>query len=468
MTTFANATANQTTRTTNGMPARVSTANACVDLFYKIGASRGKNIIPEFVAAYVENREVALRIALWVRDIRGGAGERKIFRDILQYLERTNVGDAIALMYKTPIVGRWDDLLVFHSEEAKHEAFNLIAVAIAHNDGLCAKWMPRKGETALELRAYLGLSPKEYRKTLVGLTKVVETNMCAKDWDNINFSHVPSLAAARYRTAFYRNTPKYKEYVDALVKGTDPKVKVNAQAVYPYDVIKTVLMQYGGISATEAAFVDKQWEALPNYMGSANVLPMVDVSGSMTCSAGGSLSCLQVAVSLGLYCADKNTGKFKDLFLTFSERPELLTLRGSVTQKMTQMKESSWGMNTNIGRAMDKILAVAKNGNVPQNEMPEMLVIFSDMQFDRCADFDDSAMQMFSRKFEAAGYVMPQIVFWNLNAHSNVPVSSTESGVALVSGFSPAIMKALLSGNLEEFTPEAIMLKTVMSERYDF
>lgn len=466
MTTFANATANQTTRTTNGMPARVSTANACVDLFYKIGASRGKNIIPDFVAAYVENREVALRIALWVRDIRGGAGERKIFRDILQYLERTNVGDAIALMYKTPIVGRWDDLLVFHSEEAKHEAFNLIAVAIAHNDGLCAKWMPRKGETALELRAYLGLSPKEYRKTLVGLTKVVETNMCAKDWDNINFSHVPSLAAARYRTAFYRNTPKYKEYVDALVKGTDPKVKVNAQAVYPYDVIKTVLMQYGGISATEAAFVDKQWEALPNYMGSANVLPMVDVSGSMTCSAGGSLSCLQVAVSLGLYCADKNTGKFKDLFLTFSERPELLNLKGSVTQKMTQMKESSWGMNTNIGLAMDKILSVAKNGNVPQNEMPEMLVIFSDMQFDHCARFDDSAMQMFKRKFEAAGYVMPQIVFWNLNAHSNVPVSSTESGVALVSGFSPAIMKALLSGNLEEFTPEAIMLKTVMSDRY--
>lgn len=468
MTTFANATANQTTRTTNGMPARVSTANACVDLFYKIGASRGKNIIPDFVAAYVENREVALRIALWVRDIRGGAGERKIFRDILQYLERTNVSDAIALMYKTPIVGRWDDLLVFHSEEAKHEAFNLIAVAIAHNDGLCAKWMPRKGETALELRAYLGLSPKEYRKTLVGLTKVVETNMCAKDWDNINFSHVPSLAAARYRTAFYRNTPKYKEYVDALVKGTDPKVKVNANAVYPYDVIKTVLMQYGGISATEAAFVDKQWEALPNYMGSANVLPMVDVSGSMTCSAGGSLSCLQVAVSLGLYCADKNTGKFKDLFLTFSERPELLNLKGSVTQKMTQMKESSWGMNTNIGLAMDKILSVAKNGNVPQNEMPEMLVIFSDMQFDHCARFDDSAMQMFKRKFEAADYVMPQIVFWNLNAHSNVPVSSTESGVALVSGFSPAIMKALLSGNLEEFTPEAIMLKTVMSERYDF
>lgn len=465
MTTFANATAHQTTRTTNGMPARVSTANACVDLFYKIGASRGKNIIPDFVAAYVENREVALRIALWVRDIRGGAGERKIFRDILQYLERTNVGDAIALMYKTPIVGRWDDLLVFHSEEAKHEAFNLIAVAIAHNDGLCAKWMPRKGETALELRAYLGLSPKEYRKTLVGLTKVVETNMCAKDWDNINFSHVPSLAAARYRTAFYRNTPKYKEYVDALVKGNDPKVKVNANAVYPYDVIKTVFMQ-NSISPTEAAFVDKQWEALPNYMGSANVLPMVDVSGSMMCSAGGSLSCLQVAVSLGLYCADKNTGKFKDLFLTFSERPELLNLKGSVTQKMTQMKESSWGMNTDIGRAMDKILSVAKNGNVPQNEMPEMLVIFSDMQFDHCARFDDSAMQMFKRKFEAAGYVMPQIVFWNLNAHSNVPVSSTESGVALVSGFSPAIMKALLSGNLEEFTPEAIMLKTVMSERY--
>ena len=477
MTTFASAVQNQTTRTTNGMVARKSTANACVDLFYKIGASRGKDIIPDFTAAYVEDRETALRIALWARDARGGAGERKIFRDILQYLEKVGDEDAVVrLMYKTPEVGRWDDLLIFQTEAMKHEAYNLVGIAIAKANGLCAKWMPRKGETALELRAYLGLSPKEYRKTLVGLTQVVEQQMCAKNWDSIDFSHVPSLAAARYRSAFYRNTPKYKEYVDALVKGDNPKVKVNAGAVYPYDVLKSVLQatkMYGGVRAitsTELDFITKQWEALENFVGDNNILPMIDVSGSMECPAGGnsSLTCMDVAVSLGMYCSDKNTGKFKDMFLTFSGEPELQVLRGNIVQKLEQVKRADWGMNTNIVAAMDKILKVAVDANLPQSEMPKMLVIFSDMQFDRCANFDDSAMQGFRRKFERSGYELPQIVFWNLNAHDNVPVSSTESGVALVSGFSPAIMKALLSGNMEEFTPEAIMRKTIGVDRYNF
>jgi len=211
MNTFASAVDNRIERTENGMKAFATSANACVDLFYNIGASRGKNIVPQFIAAYVENREVAMRIALWARDARKGAGERKIFRDILNYLENTNTNDAMALMYKTPELGRWDDLLCFTSEELKNEANNLIAVALSKGDQLCAKWMPRKGEQAVALRKYLEATPKEYRKLLVSLTNVVETQMCAKDWDNINFSHVPSLAAARYRNAFKRNTIKYAE-----------------------------------------------------------------------------------------------------------------------------------------------------------------------------------------------------------------------------------------------------------------
>lgn len=472
MNTFANAAMNQTTRTTNGMKALVSTSNACVDLFYKIGASRGKNILPDFIAAYVENREVALRIALWARDVRGGAGERELFRQILSYLEKTNQEDAVALMYRTPEVGRWDDVLVFQEGVTQTAAFDFINAALVNKNALCAKWMPRKGELAAKLRSFMGATPKQYRKMLVGLTQVVETAMCAKEWDGINFSHVPSLAAARYRKAFFRNTPKYKEYVDSLVKGTDPKVKVNTGAVYPHDVIKSLISVYGtpNLSKTELDFITKQWEALPNLMGNGNILPMVDVSGSMGCSAGNNknVTCMDIAVSLGLYCADKNQGKFKDLFLTFSTTPELLTLKGDIVQKVNQMVKSSWNMSTDISRAMDKILSVAKNGNVSNEEMPLMLLIFSDMQFNQCARFDDSAMQMFKRKFEAAGYTMPKIVFWNLNSHSNVPVSSTESGVALVSGFSPNIMKALLSNDMEQFTPEAIMLKAVMVDRYNF
>jgi len=469
MNTFASAVVNQEARTDNGMKARKSTANACVDFFYAVGASRGKDVIPQFIAAYVENREVALRIALWARDVRGGAGERQIFRDILNYLENTDADASQSLLAKAPELGRWDDLLVTKTAEAKAFANAVISHALKAGNGLCAKWMPRKGERAVELRKFLGLSPKAYRKLLVGLTKVVETQMCAKDWDNINFSHVPSLAAARYRNAFQRNTPEFTKYVESLVKG-DADVKVNAGAVYPYDVTKSVIGNYyNALTETENAFIEKQWGAMENFIGDASLLPMIDVSGSMGCPAGGNakLTCMQVAISLGLYCADKNTGVFKDTFLTFSGNPQLQKVSGSIVQKLGQIRRADWGMNTNVIAAIDKILQVALQGNVPQEQMPKMLVIFSDMQFDRCAQFDDSAMQAFTRRYESAGYEMPKIVFWNLNGANNVPVKSTEAGVALVSGFSPALMKALLSNELEKFTPESIMLKTVMVERYD-
>ncbi len=466
MNTFVNAVINQEARTLNGMKARKSTASKVVDLFYKIGASRGKNIVPDFTAAFVEDKGLSLRVAQWARDARGGAGERQVFRDILKDLEKTDIKAATALLAKVPEIGRWDDVLVVETPFLKQIAFEMIKNALDANNGLCAKWMPRKGALALELRNYLGWSPKFYRKRLVELTKVVETQMCAKDWDNINFSHVPSLAASRYKKAFYRNTTKFAEYVQALVKGDDPKVKVNAGAVFPYDVLKGV--HYANYNKTETDHIVKQWEALENFVGDANILPLVDVSGSMSCSAGksGSVSCMDVAVSLGLYLADKNQGKFKDTFLTFSAKPELLHLKGNVVEKMKQMVKSDWGMNTDLVKAMEQILSVAVKGNVPQEEMPKMLLILSDMQFDACARFDDSAMQMIERNFTNAGYEVPQIVFWNLNAYDNVPVKSNDVGVALVSGFSPAIVKAILSADTSEFTPEAIMLKTIMVDRY--
>jgi hypothetical protein len=473
MNTFVNAVVNQEARTENGMLARKSTANALVDLFFKAGASRGKNITREFTAALVEDQDLALRLALWLRDARGGAGERELFRQIMVQLENTRPDLAAKLLAKVPEVGRWDDLFVFKTQPLKAQAYTMLGDALRAKNGLAAKWTPRKGETAREIREFFGMSPKFYRKSLVEMTKVVEQSMCAKEWDEINFSHVPSVAHARYKKAFGRNTSKYAEYVTALVKGDDPKVKVNAGAVFPYDVLKGVIGSYRNkFSANELVVVQKQWEAMENFIGDANVLPLVDVSGSMSCRAGGADSksvttCMDVAISLGLYVADKNKGKFKDTFLTFSGEPELLHLKGNIVEKCQQMSSSNWGMNTDLVKAMDKILSVAKSGQVPQEEMPEMLLIMSDMQFDQCARFDDTAMKMMSRKFEDAGYELPKIVFWNLNAKDNVPVKYDTRGVALVSGFSPAIMVAVLGGDTEQFTPEAIMLKALMNPRYD-
>ena len=478
MNSFVNAVKNQEARTANGMKALKSTTSSCVDLFFKIGASRGKNIVPQFTAAYVQDRNIALRIAQWARDVRGGAGERQLFRDILMYLDKNDPDAAIIVMNKVPELGRWDDLLLpFTNQGVKAEAYHLIKDALDKGNGLCAKWMPRKGAQAAELRNAFGWTPKYYRKRLVELTNVVETQMCAKDWDNINFNHVPSVASARYKKAFARHTTKYGEWAKALVS-TDPKVKetvkVNAGAVYPYDVLKG-LISYRYDAKYDKSNLDHitaQWEALPNFVGDANILPIVDVSGSMTSPAGGYSSksvvtCLDVSVSLGLYLADKNKGKFKDTFLTFSDKPELLHLNGNIVQKIEQMNRSSWTMNTNLVAAIKKILDVAVKGNVPQEEMPNALLILSDMQFDLCAKFDDSAMQMIRRKYEEAGYNVPNIVFWNLNAADNVPVKFNERGVALVSGFSPTIVKTVLGGDFEQFTPEAIMMKAIMNPRYD-
>lgn len=460
------------TTTTNGMAALNTTSSALTDLFFNIGAMRGKDIIPQFTAAFNEDRDLALRIALWARDARGGAGERKLFRDILLHLESTDVNAAQTLASRVGELGRWDDLFVFKTKPMKDFAFGQIKAALAAKNGLAAKWTPRKGPIAVELRKFLGWSPKLYRKTLVALTSVVETQMCANDWDNINFSHVPSVASARYKKAFNRHTTKFAEYVESLVAAMvsgDTSVKVNAGAIYPYDVL-SALKGYN-IDKTIKNHVIAQWAALPNFVGDANILPLVDVSGSMSAAVGGnrssnSLSCMDVAVSLGLYLSDKNLGEFKNKFITFHENPSLETLEGNIVEQYDQMKHARWGMSTNLESAFKLILDLATTCNIRNADMPEILLILSDMQFNQAIRSDDTAMNMIERKFTAAGYTVPKVVFWNLNAQGNVPVTADKSGAALVSGFSPSIMTSLLSADMSEFTPYGIMIKTIMNDRY--
>lgn len=458
-------------RTANGMKARKTSASAVLDFFGKAGSSRGTALTKEFMSALVDNQDLALRALLWTRDIRGGAGERKQFRDLLAKLEATDPTLAGRLMSKVPELGRWDDLFTYTDPINRRKAFEMIRDALAAKNGLAAKWMPRKGPIAVELTRFLGLSPKAYRKLIVGLTQVVESQMCAKEWEAINFSHVPSVASARYQKAFGRNAGEaYSAYLAELkkpVEQRDPKVKINAGAVYPYDVVKSVVKG-------NAAVADEQWKALPNYVGNARIMPMVDVSGSMGSiryAHPGIVQPIDVAISLGLYLSEKNTSDFKDMFLTFSGSPKLEILKGTLSQRVAQLEKTAWHMNTDLHKAFDELLKVAVKGNVPAKDMPEMLLILSDMQFDQCARFDDSAQRMIKRKYAAAGYAVPKIVFWNLSMYGgdNTPVRFDDKGVCHVSGFSPAIMKSVLSvDGLEDFTPFNIMVKTLMNERYDY
>jgi hypothetical protein len=447
------------TRTKNGMKTFDSSKNPLVDLFFSIGASRGKDLSKEFVKALKQDETLALRLLMWARDVRGGAGEREVVRNILLSLEKNYPEVLDRVLPHLAEFGRWDDMLIFKTKAVKAKAFTLIGDALRERNGLAAKWMPRQGPLAAEIRAFFGMSPKFYRKSLVEMTKVVEQNMCANTWTEINYSHVPSLAAARYQKAFKKHDQTgYEAYKAKLVTG---EAKVNAAAVYPYDVIKS--RRFGG----DDTVIQAQWDALPNFIGDELVLPVVDVSGSMSCPVGGNanLRCIDVSVSLGLYLADKNKGPFKDMFLTFSEKSKLEVLKGNLLDKLNQMEASDWGMSTNLHAAFEAILKYAEKGNVPAEDMPKYILIMSDMEFNHCARYDDSAMQMIERKYKAAGYEVPNIVFWNLNARAgNVPVKHDKSGVALVSGFSPSIMTSILAA--EDLSPESVMMKTLTSPRY--
>ena len=474
MATFSNAVAQAQSktisRTENGMKAFATSDSAILDLFGKIGSGRGRDMSRDFMAALGEDQELAIRVLLWARDVRGGAGERGTFRSLLKALENGNPTLAGKIMHKVPVLGRWDDLFVYADPINRKAALRMYADALMDGNGLAAKWAPREKSTkkaiAVELRNFMQVDPKTYRKILVENTNVVETQMCAKDWDGINFSHVPSVASARYQKAFGRNAgEQYAAYIRELQKpqeDRDPKVKINAGAVYPYDIVKS--LQKGN-----AAVADAQFEALPNYVGDAKILPMVDVSGSMAVPLAGNTKALDVAISLGLYLSDRTSSDFKDMFLTFSGSSKIETLKGTLSQKYNQLRRAKWQMNTNLHSAFEEILRVAKNGNVSQDNMPDTVLILSDMQFDSCVRNDDRALDMIKRKYAEAGYTMPSVVFWNLTARAeNTPVKANDKGVALVSGFSPAIMATVLGADPTEFTPYAMMMNTIMNERYDY
>lgn len=469
---------NASATTTNGAVTNASSLNKNVDLFFLAGASRGKDITSTFAAALVEDAEVAVRVLEWARDARGGAGERELFRKLFGYLIRSEPALADRLLVKVPEIGRWDDILLTFGTVLERDALRMIAFALNNvQDGLCAKWMPRQGTEANKIRSYMKLTPKQYRKLLVGLSNTVEQKMCAQDWSGITYPHVPSVAAGRYQKAFLKHDPAgYAQYKEKLVTG---EAKINASVAYPYDVIRS-------LTHGDKAVAIAQWKALPNYLEDSeeNILPVVDVSGSMTSVAAGSVTALDVAISLGLYVSERMGGVFKDQFVTFSGSPELIKLTGDLSKRYDQMARSNWAMNTDIGAVFKLILGAAVKHKVPQKEVPTKILILSDMEFDACITTNGSgktagryssggsavsvsAMEFIEKEYAAAGYKLPQIVFWNLSGRvGNSPVTYNKVGAALVSGFSPAIMGSVLGS--EDLTPLNVMLKTVMVTKYDF
>lgn len=462
--------------TQNGAVSYKSTGSACLDLFSKVGSARNMDkteLLTKFYNAGLEDMDVATRIMMWVRDARGGAGERETFRKLATEFETWCQGHpngrqmVQTLIDKAVELGRWDDIFVLDKN------FDLVVQKVGQNltNELLLKWLPReksaKGAIAKRLAEGLGLTPRQYRKVCAGVV-TTETLMCAKRWNDINLSHVPSVAAARYQKAFAAKHPGYSEWKEALENGT---AKVNASVAFPHDVYRTFK------SGADVNVVDAIWEALPNYIPEGvNILPISDVSGSMSCRASGNMSCMDVSISLGAYLASKNTGPFAGALITFDDNPTFhwMDSKKSITTNFRDIGQMKWGGSTNFQATFDLILAHAKKVNAKQEDMPQVVLCLSDMQFN-AADGNYSwstrsrnttNFEAITEKYEAAGYKMPTLVFWNLNAGygDDTPVTQTHKNVALVSGFSPAVLKAVLAGG--ETAPVQIMLDTVMNDRY--
>ena len=389
-------------------------------------------------------------MAYWARAARQGSGERNTFYTILDEIAKSSPDFVSDNANTLALLGYYKDLLRYFHIPGVVSSF---AQSIKDKDRLANKWAPRKGENARKLRDELGFTNKQYRKWIGEHSETVEDLMSSKLFSSVHYSSVPGGAMRKYKDAFMkRDLARFDEWKN------DKTTTAAVSATYPHQIIE--------VAAGDEALADKMWNNLEDFVVEGeNILPMIDTSGSMF---GGPL---EIAISLGMYLAEKNKSEFQDTFLTFSESPELVRLEGgSVAERMRNIEQANWGMNTDFTKAYDLILQSAVTYNVDKSSMPTMLLVLSDMQFDESQQSSSNQFNThfswMEEEFEKAGYDFPKIVFWNLDAHFGTPAQCSDNSVAMVSGYSPSIMKAVL--NAEEFNPISVMMEALKDIELDY
>ena len=452
-------------RTENDALTFTRSGSGLLDFYSQGGAMRSNpdKALDLFKKAFSEDREKAVKILFYLRDVRGGQGERDLFRTCLEWLGVNYSQIFNNIVKHIPEYGRWDDIF-FDNDSCFDFIHNQLKEdKESKTPSLLAKWMPTINASSRNTRAKarfftekLGMTDISYRKTLRDIRekiKIVEKQMSAREWNKIDYSAVPSQASRIYRNAFRKHDEeRYNAFIEKAEKG---EVKINASTLYPYQIYKNVEDDYSNT-------LEALWNQLPDYTQGKNALVVADVSGSMMGDP------IAVSVSLALYFAEKNKGQFKDHFITFSENPKLQRITGqNLLDKMNSIERSEWGYNTNLQSVFDLVLNTAIQNNTPESELPETIYIISDMEFDQATTgygSDNTNFEAIKEKYAEAGYKMPNLVFWNVDARGgeNLPVQKNEKGVALVSGLSPVIFKIAV----ENKTPEQVMLDTINSERY--
>jgi hypothetical protein len=424
--------------------------------------------------------EISMKLLFWLRDIRGvGSGNRSGFRSSLKWLANDPIGCewVESNIHIIPELGRWDDLKSLYDTPCEDSALRYWASALIAEEqsycGLASKWANRQD---YKLRNWMQMSPKSFRKMLVRNTKVVEQDICANKWDEVNYQHVPSVAMSRYKTAFNRHdSQRFDNYRKSLVKVHDDGTteltgKVNAGALFPHDIVRMLLNEVDGgsygksLSDETKRLAEGQFLSLPNFYDNVErrIMPFVDCSGSMESCVSGEVTAMAIALGLGLYCSDRlgKDNHFYRIFMPFSDHAKFESWdRELFADAIVNNYGNGYCGSTNINSAFELLLERAEIMSVPKEQMPNVIVILSDQQFDYSFKDNNTPVNSSLERWVKAGFDKPEIIYWNLAGYKNSPATMHDKDVSMLSGFSPSILKSFLSG--DKLDPISVMLRTL-------
>ena len=520
MNTFMNGlkNANNFAYTENGAVTHTSTKSDLLDMFAMGAAMRKRSdadVILMFRKAFNENPSYALKCLFYIRDVRGGQGERRFFRVVMKDLATWNTEAARRNLANIPVYGRWDDLYVFVGTPLEVDALKIMKDQLAldvqcKTPSLLAKWLKSENTSsqksrylANKTRAALGMTHRQYRKTLSILRariNVLERLMSAGKWDEIEFDKIPSRAGMIYKNAFARHDierAKSEKNVQTYADfAKDTTKTVNAKVLYPYECVAEAVKAAGvgcgygynyvyrngydaATSDTNRAIVNKYWDNLADYFNGAsfNGLAVVDTSASMRGSDASAP--INVAISLGMYCAEKAKGPFTGHYVSFSSSPQLIAVEGTdFVDKVYRIYRTNLCENTNIEATFDMLLNTAIANHCTQDDLPQNLIIISDMEFDSATSGNgwryqfssrfntrnaDTLLEDIAKKWAAHGYKLPHMIFWNVDARQNNIPMLGNGPISYVSGFSPSIFQTIMTGK----TGYDLMMEKLNDARYE-
>lgn len=487
--------ANNITITENGAVAHKTTFRRVYDMFAFAGAYRTRtdeDCVLLFKNALEEDATLALKCLFYIRDIRGGQGERRFFRVCFQWLAQEYPELARRNLIHLAEYGRYDDLYCVVGTVIENDMFEIIknqlridldSLKAGANTSvsLLAKWLKSENASSYETkqlanrtREYLGLTHKAYRQILSALRtriNIVEKLMSENRWEEIEFDKIPSKAGLIYRNAFAHRDVIAAKYAKFMA---DKNTKINTGALYPYEIVRSVTEKFPRwtdhvvlsdiMGKEERDMLNKAWAQQKDYINGAvcPVMAIVDTSGSMRGLP------LDVAISLGMYSAERLGGPFKNSFISFSAVPRFVEVEGvDFVDKVRRIWESNVCENTNLTAVFDLLRNCALDPSIDNNDLPKTLVVISDMEIDRqsCWRSDDirmTEMQRIRGQWNALGLEMPHLVYWNVNARHNVILDDDEN-TTFVSGCSPVIFESIISGK----SGQDLMMDKLNSERYD-